>query len=439
MSTRSTITMALALALAGCAKDKNGGGSPAQAGASASAKADTTTPASPIAAVAQAGPIASAPAVTLSPATTVPGTPEEWEQFDYSAALIPPSALAPLSLDEVKRIRGVIFGKHGRVFEDTTIQHWLATRPWYKPDTTFSNDRLSEGDRQNLEIVREAEAAKHKQIEPGDMRFYQNRVITAAMLGEHSPQDWEVLEAEVLANHGYVFAEDDDDYDTDDKRNLQRSDLQKYFDDRYWYHKNRAFASKDLSTIEQQNLDTLALAVMRQEKRSVSPGVMYLFQSTPLTEHMLDNVNLADLRLIRNEIYARHGRPFQTQWLSWRFKQEPWYKPRKDYSDAELSETEKANIKLIAAREDELHQALSTKLLSPVDVKGLVPDDARRLRNEIYARHGRRFQDPKLQRYFASFSWYKPDKNFRESDLSQTEKLNAILISQYEHHKFTEG
>jgi hypothetical protein len=98
-----------------------------------------------------------------------------------------------------------------------------------------------------------------------------------------------------------------------------------------------------------------------------------------------------------------------------------------------------ANIKLITHREEQLHQALSTQLLTLEDVRGLRPDDARRLRNEIYARHGRRFQDPKLDRYFASFSWYKPNADFRESQLNTTEKANALLISQFEHRRFTEG
>jgi hypothetical protein len=113
--------------------------------------------------------------------------------------------------------------------------------------------------------------------------------------------------------------------------------------------------------------------------------------------------------------------------------------PRKDYSDAELSATERANIALITKREEELHQSLGTRLLQVGDVRGLLPEDARRLRNEIYARHGRRFQDPKLQRYFASFSWYRPNDSFRESQLNETERANATLISQYEHGKFTEG
>ena len=183
----------------------------------------------------------------------------------------------------------------------------------------------------------------------------------------------------------------------------------------------------------------MTLAEARLNKRALSPGMMKLFRSTPITEQMLANVSIADLRLLRNEVYARHGRPFQTPWLAEYFKQQPWYTPRRDYSDAELSAVERANIALIAKREEELHQSLGTRLLTVSDVRGLRNEDARRLRNEIYARHGRRFQDPQLQGYFASFSWYKPNDSFRENQLNETERANATLISQYEHGKFTEG
>lgn len=380
----------------------------------------------------------SAPA-TLVPPAKVPTTVDEWEQFDYSTTAVPATALAPMPLAEVQRIRGIIFGKHGRVFQDSTLQGWLVTRPWYHGDATFGNARLSEGEKANLEVVREAEAAKHPQIEPGDMRFYQNRVITTAMLGQHTAPDWDVLEGEVLANHGYVFDREDG-YETAQRAlNVASGELQAYFDERYWYHRDRRFYPSALSAIEEQNLDTIAFAVMKQNKRSVSPGVMHLLAATPLTDTMLANVNLSDLRLIRNEIYARHGRIFQTPWLATYFSYKPWYTPRKDYTDAELSPIEKANIALIVRREGELHEALATKALTLREVAGLDDDEARHLRNEIYARHGRRFTDATLQRYFASFAWYKPDDGFRESQLSDIEKSNALFISRYEHQRYTEG
>lgn len=346
---------------------------------------------------------------------------------------------ASMSLVELQRVRATIFGRHGRVFEDTTIQRWLETQPWYHADSTFTNARLTAEERATLDQVRGAEAARHTQIEPGDMRFHQNHVITTAMLGKHSPQDWEALEGEVLANHGYVFYWEDAYDDEPSGRVLGNEGLQQYFDARYWYARDSSFEASQLSAIEQQNLDTITLAIAKQGRRTVSPGMMKLFRATRLTEPMLDRVSVADLRILRNEIYALHGRPFATPWLAQHFRAAPWYKERPQYSDAELSDVERANIALITTREEKLHESLGTDSLRVSDVMGLAPDDARRLRNEIYARHGRPFADAKLRAYFRSFAWYHPDPSFRESDLNATERFNADLISQYESGKFTEG
>ena len=361
------------------------------------------------------------------------GSLERWESFDFTKNLVYPPEAALLPLVELQRIRAVIFGRHGRVFEDNTIQGWLATRPWYHADTAFKNAALSHIERENLDVIREAEAAKHTQIEPGDMRFYQDRVITTAMLGTHSGMDWVALEAEILANHGFVFENNYAEWSGGN------GTLQEYFDARYWYERRPEFSAAQLSPIERQNRDTIILASMRQNHQSVHVGMMNLFQSTPLSDSMLVNLGLASLRLLRNEVYARHGRRFHTAWLEERFRQESWYTPRDDYSDAELSATEKANVALITKREEELHQALATQELDASDLRGIQPDDARLLRNEIYARHGRRFRDPRLRRYFEDFAWYKPNDHFRESQLNATERQNAELIAMYEQGKFTEG
>jgi hypothetical protein len=221
----------------------------------------------------------------LKAPASVPSTIDQWELFDYASTAVPSSALATMPLGDLQRIRAIVFGRHGRIFQDSTLQSWLMSRPWYHADSEFSNSRLADGEKENLEVVREAEAAKHKQIEPGDMRFYQNRVITIAMLGDHTTADWEIIENEVLANHGYVFSRGYD-YERDEQshRELQPDELQKYFDERYWYRRDVHFMPYKLSAIERQNLDTIAFAIMKQNKRSVSPGVMHLFTSTPLTD-----------------------------------------------------------------------------------------------------------------------------------------------------------
>jgi hypothetical protein len=78
---------------------------------------------------------------------------------------------------------------------------------------------------------------------------------------------------------------------------------------------------------------------------------------------MLASVSMPSLRLLRNEVYARHGRSFQTPWLAEHFRKYPWYEPGAEYSDAELSAVEKANIALVTSREQRLHDELGTREL----------------------------------------------------------------------------
>lgn len=69
------------------------------------------------------------------------------------------------------------------------------------------------------------------------------------------------------------------------------------------------------------------------------------------------------------------------------------------------------------------------------ELQGFTAEQCRLARNEIYARHGRRFDDEYLQDYFSSKDWYIPtvDTNeFEESLLNSYEIANRDLIVEYE-------
>ncbi|MCR5788835.1 MAG: YARHG domain-containing protein [Lachnospiraceae bacterium] len=73
--------------------------------------------------------------------------------------------------------------------------------------------------------------------------------------------------------------------------------------------------------------------------------------------------------------------------------------------------------------------------LKKEDLEGLDAETLRIGRNEIYARHGRKFKDSKLQEYFESKSWYKPTNDSDaaiEKAFNQYEKDNVKLIQSYE-------
>lgn len=76
-----------------------------------------------------------------------------------------------------------------------------------------------------------------------------------------------------------------------------------------------------------------------------------------LTEADLAGLSKEELRLARNEIYARHGRIFTSEELGGYFSSKSWYRgtvSAADFSDDLLSQVEKDNIKLIQQMEEKL-------------------------------------------------------------------------------------
>ena len=79
-----------------------------------------------------------------------------------------------------------------------------------------------------------------------------------------------------------------------------------------------------------------------------------------LTDSDLSGLSLAEIKRLRNTIFARHGRIFQTPELNNYFASRPWYKPRDNYSDGDLTANDRANIRVITATENRLGGADST-------------------------------------------------------------------------------
>ena len=61
-----------------------------------------------------------------------------------------------------------------------------------------------------------------------------------------------------------------------------------------------------------------------------------------------------DLQLARNEIYARHGRRFVTDWIQEYFDSKSWYEPvysADEFPDSLITPVENYNIELIKSYE----------------------------------------------------------------------------------------
>jgi hypothetical protein len=73
-----------------------------------------------------------------------------------------------------------------------------------------------------------------------------------------------------------------------------------------------------------------------------------------LTVEELSTLSRRDLRMLRNMIYARHGRAFDSAVVREYFKDAAWYKPRDDYDDSKLTGVDHKNIRIISSIEDSL-------------------------------------------------------------------------------------
>lgn len=76
-----------------------------------------------------------------------------------------------------------------------------------------------------------------------------------------------------------------------------------------------------------------------------------------------------------------------------------------------------------------------SEYLTDSDVKYLNSRELELARNEIFARHGRKFADSSIQEYFNSKSWYhgtKEPEDVTYSDLNKYEQANINLIKKYE-------
>lgn len=88
----------------------------------------------------------------------------------------------------------------------------------------------------------------------------------------------------------------------------------------------------------------------------------------------------------------------------------------------------------------------NTKLLKESDIKDLSARELNYARNEIYARHGRKFGSEELQDYFNGKSWYEGkyegkdfDSSYGAKVLSDIEKKNSELLKKAEYKKSSGG
>ncbi len=190
-----------------------------------------------------------------------------------------------------------------------------------------------------------------------------------------------------------------------------------------------------------------------------------------LTEQDLRGCTQQELCYARNEIYARHGRLFQSPELSGYFNSKAWYYgyiDPDDFSTDVFNAYEKANVSLIDDFETRICgkyvldqpgyrytgvRSLADGIAQDYAESYIFPDSASRYltdseaavlsartlcyaKNEIYARHGRLFDSKELRDYFNSRSWYYgwvEPYEFSDMVFNVYEQANIKLLEEYEY------
>src|SRR5438270_13408199 len=75
-----------------------------------------------------------------------------WESYDFAGKTMAPAEVVSPETDDLKLLRGTVFGNHGRVFKDTDIRRSLSSRPWLRVGSSFQNFSLNDNERHNLDV-----------------------------------------------------------------------------------------------------------------------------------------------------------------------------------------------------------------------------------------------------------------------------------------------
>ncbi|MDF1754085.1 MAG: YARHG domain-containing protein [Verrucomicrobiales bacterium] len=179
-----------------------------------------------------------------------------------------------------------------------------------------------------------------------------------------------------------------------------------------------------------------------------------------LTRSELEAMGLQQLYLARNEIFARHGFDFNSEYLEKYFLSRSWYAKKAGFKSPSLSRVEEANSDLIlqvekqkggpfignrktipggassgGAAPPDIFPYSSTQTLSRTILQSLSKAELSIARNEMFARHGYPFQSAVLKDYFARKPYYRRNPSASSPKFNAVERHNIWLIEKVERIK----
>jgi hypothetical protein len=305
----------------------------------------------------------------LAPAWAQPYQPAPVDIPNYSAEAMPcriehgtrvivrckGDLLEHKSLRELSILRNTIYARWGwDGYRKPWLRAYFHAQPWFKPNPKFNYKLLSEADKKNAHLIatREQAFTSNELEEMRDLLFARHGKIFG------DTPEWHLKSGKTVRSCQEPKDVVDDEKGWGDEGQEITRDCQ--YAKEKWYRPDPKFSPSSLTADEKVELGLLARAMgefaldgdTREKSESASLDRL-------LGVEELRQLSLRDLRLLRNTIYARRGRPFKSEILRDHFQGLAWYKVVPDYSDKLLSANDTRNIALIRSVENELGGPLS--------------------------------------------------------------------------------
>ena len=198
------------------------------------------------------------------------------------------------SLRELSFMRNAIFARAGQVFRKPWVREHFAQYAWYKP-TGLDPKKLTATDKANAAMIAKFEIAIPKDA------LEKRRVALETKLVKGPVAKEDVVEMVLL--------------------------------------------SEALGVAPPS-----ALAATNGQDPLLNPGAL----DKLVTVAQLQELSKRNLRILRNTVFARRGRPFTTDTMRDYFSKKNWYRADERYTDKRLTKIDLANVKLIRSVEESL-------------------------------------------------------------------------------------
>jgi hypothetical protein len=291
-----------------------------------------------------------------APPAQVPGyfsdpMPCKIEREDRVKVACPGGLLDGKSLRELSILRNTIYARWGwDGYRKPWLRDYFHAQPWFKPNPKFSYKLLSEADRKNAHFI----ATREQSFTDVELKALRDEVYARRGKVWNDKPEWPLRSGKTVRSckRPKSAAADEGDRAPDESRDCQ-------FADKPWYRPDPAFSDAKLTVDDKIEIGLIDRASGSFALDDESRGKSEASLDRILAPAELRQLSLRDLRLLRNTIYARRGRPFKSQILRDHFEGMSWYKVDAAYTDKLLSANDARNVALIRSVENEFGGPLS--------------------------------------------------------------------------------